>query len=302
MIKPPTVNKGDCIGLFSPSGPVRDQGKVEAGIHVLHTMGFRTKKQKCLKQHDHEYLAADDQSRLDEFHAMWTDHEVKALMAIRGGYGCMRIVDRVNFNLIRQYPKHIIGFSDITIFLNTINSHADIMTIHGPVVSSLSETDRKSIETLQSILAGNIPRSMSADTLTVLRSGRARGTLRGGNLTTLVHLQGTPWKVPLHNTILLLEDTGEPMYRVDRMLTQLYQTGMLKNVSGILLGTFDSGKGADEDEALQEKTWGRVLELTEDANCPVWGGFPSGHRQVNHAVPLGGEATMDSETKTLFFS
>lgn len=298
LIKPPDLKKGDCIGLFSPSGPIRDVDKVKAGIQVLHKMGFRTKKIKSGGP-KHDYLAADDQTRLDEFHALWADREVKALMAIRGGYGCMRIVDKVNFDMIHMNPKHLIGFSDITVLLNAINSQSGLITIHGPVVSSLAESEQESIATLQSMLTGNPPSTFTADTITILRSGCARGVLRGGNLATLVHMVGTPWEVPMENTLLLLEDTGEPMYRVDRMLTQLHQSGMFRDISGVLLGTFDLGEETGKEETLRNETWNRVLELTHDIACPVWGNFPSGHQVSNHPVPFGGEAIIDSETKKL---
>lgn len=297
-INPPRMKKGDCIGLFSPSGPIRDMDLVQAGIQVLHSMGFRT-KETLKERQKHAYLAADDQERLDEFHAMWADPEVKALMAIRGGYGCMRIVDKVDFDLIRLHPKLIIGFSDITVLLNAINSQTGLKTIHGPVVTSLAGSGQESIELLKSFFFGNAPPFITADSITVLRDGKASGILRGGNLATVVHMVGTPWSVPAANTLLLLEDTGEPMYKVDRMLTQLHQSGMFDDISGILLGTFDSGEDAGVDRTLRDEIWKRVLELTHDVACPVWGNFPSGHLGRNHPVPLGGKATLDSKTRKL---
>ncbi|MDH3329371.1 MAG: LD-carboxypeptidase [Desulfobulbaceae bacterium] len=301
MIIPAKLHSGSCIGIFSPAGPVRDHAKVESGIRLLREMGFRIK----LFPHpepEAEYLAADDRRRVDEFHSMLADDDVNALMALRGGYGCLRITEMLNYELIKARKKFIIGFSDISILLNTISSRAHIATVHGPVLTSLASTDKTSTMSLLSLLKEGLPEQIAADNIVILRAGDATGILRGGNLATLVHLLGTPWEIPWNNTLLLLEDTGEPMYKIDRMLTQLYHSGKLKKLSGIILGSFDTGDDTDENNRLQKLVWQRVMELTEGSPCPVWGNFPAGHRERNLAVPLGVEMFMDSGSATLLLS
>jgi len=297
-IIPARLHQGDCIGLFSPSGPVRDRERVDAGIRILHDLGFKTRYYQ-LPAADLDYLAAADSARGEEFHAMWQDDEVKALMAVRGGYGCLRIINNIHFDLLRSRPKVMIGFSDLTVLLNSVSHRTGLMTIHGPVVSSLVDCDRESIHALTAFLAGGLPPYLSRPEFTVLRAGKAEGILRGGNLTSLVHLVGTPWELAWDNALLLLEDTGEPMYKIDRMLTQLHQAGRFKNLAGLILGTFDLGEDPVLNLRLQEQVWRRFLELTEQYGYPVWGAFPAGHREANYPVPLGITATMDSSAAAL---
>jgi len=193
----------------------------------------------------------------------------------------------------------MIGFSDITALLNLVSEHAGLVTVHGPVVSSLADGDRDSIEALATLLSGDLPDYNPRRRIEILRPGKATGTLRGGNLTTLAHLLGTPWEISCAHALLLLEDTGEPMYKIDRMLTQLYYGRKLDNLAGILLGTFDNGTDSTENLRLREQIWNRVLELTAQFGYPVWGNFPVGHRSSNYPLLIGASATMDSGSGTL---
>lgn len=297
MIVPEQIHPGDCIGIFSPAGPVRDPGKVEAGVRLLQDLGYRVKG-NTVAGTGNAFLSADDSSRADEFHAMLRDNEVHAMIALRGGYGCFRIAEMLDYNLIARSRKYIIGFSDISILLNIISSRTPLVTIHGPVLTSLASTDQDSLDSLQSILKEGIPESIRSPETTILRSGKCKGFLRGGNLATLVHLIGTPWEVPWEGTILLLEDTAEPLYKLDRMLTQLYYSGRLGKLAGIILGGFDAC-GGETDEYLEEKIGQRVVELTENYSYPIWANFPVGHREQNRALPLGLQMHMESSTKCL---
>ncbi|MDW7771899.1 MAG: LD-carboxypeptidase [Desulfobulbaceae bacterium] len=298
MIIPAKLQAGDCIGVFSPAGPVRDRAKAEAGIRILREMGFRVKLNGGAGS-GNGYLAADDQSRVDEFHTMLRDEEVKAMIALRGGYGCLRIADLLDYRLVETCRKFIIGFSDVSIMLNLISRRAGIVAVHGPVLTSLANTEKTSLHSLRSLLVDGLPPAIAPDDIVILRPGAARGILRGGNLATIVHLLGTPWEFPWTDTLLLLEDTGEPMYKIDRMLTQLHYSGRLAGLAGIILGGFDTGDDPGENRKLQEQVWQRVVELTADQGYPVWGNFPVGHREKNLALPLGLEISMDSSSRRL---
>ncbi|MCL7488395.1 MAG: LD-carboxypeptidase [Desulfobulbaceae bacterium] len=302
MILPPPLKNGDCIGLFSPSGPVRDPAQFEAGLQLLHNLGYRTRYTLPGQCPSHEYLAAEDRARAEEFHAMWTDPEIQAMMAVRGGYGCLRMMPYLDMDLLRQNPKLVIGFSDLTVLLNTLVDRANIAAVHGPVLTSLAGSDKKSVDSFISVLEGRIAGTRSFGDPEVLRGGRAEGILRGGNLATIAHLLGTPWEVPFKGALLLLEDTGEPMYRIDRMLTQLYVSGRLDSLSGLLLGTFDCSTEEEINMRLKDQVWKRVLELTADTDYPIWGNIPVGHLAANHAVLLGLKTTMDSNSGTMFTS
>ncbi|HHO47371.1 MAG TPA: LD-carboxypeptidase [Desulfobacteraceae bacterium] len=295
---PARLIKGGCIGLFSPAGPVRDQEKVHAGVRLLHELGFRT-KQLNLSAPAQDYLAADDRTRIDEFHALWADDETDALMAVRGGYGCLRILKDIRLDLVRHRPKILIGFSDVTALLNLVSEQGGLVAVHGPVVSSLADTDPASIQALAALLSGGLPEYNPRGRIEILRGGKASGILKGGNLTTLIHLIGTPWELSLANALLVLEDTGEQMYRLDRMLTQLYHGGKLDNLAGIILGTFDHGLDAVENLRIEERIWRRVLEITAEFGYPVWGNFPVGHRNPNYPLLIGASATMDSASGRL---
>ena len=235
---PSPLHRGDRIGLFAPAGPVRDQGRVEAGIRLLHDMGFQTRLLRASTP-SHAYLAAADQDRADELLTLWRDDDVRALMALRGGYGCLRLMAHLDFSLFQARPKFLIGFSDLTVLLNGISQRTGLVTVHGPVVSSLAASDPDSLRSFASLLAGELHEYRLPRKIEILRPGQGSGILRGGNLATLVHLLGTPWDISWDGALLFLEDTGEPMYKIDRMLSQLFYAGRFNNLAGLLLGTFD---------------------------------------------------------------
>lgn len=267
---------------------------------MLRKMGFQVRSAAtALNTGGNEYLAADDRRRCEEFHALLADPEVDALLAMRGGYGCLRIAALIDYDLVRASRKCIIGFSDISVLLNAVNSRSGLVSIHGPVLTTLARTDRAGIAALESMLRQGPPPVIAATGAVVLRPGTGRGILRGGNLATLTHLLGTPWEIEWKDALLLLEDTGEPMYKIDRMLTQLQYSGRLNRLAGILLGEFDPGDGGAADTGLQEQVWRRVLEVTTDRSCPVWGNFPAGHREMNLPLPLGHAMIMDSGSLSL---
>lgn len=297
MIMPPCIQPGGCIGIFSPAGPARDEEQVQAGLEVLRSLGFRTRYAPPSSSAP-PYLAAGDAARADEFLSMWADPEIHAMMAVRGGYGCMRMMGRINLKRLGNSPKPVIGFSDLTALLNALADQAGVVAFHGPVLATLAQSDPESIKSLVARLTGKAPISVFAG-LEILRPGTASGIIRGGNLTTLSHMAGTPWDIPWQDAILVLEDTGEAMYRIDRMLTQLAARGCLDKLKGLILGAFDCGKNESANAQLQREVWDRALELTVDADFPVWGNFPAGHLRQNHTIPLGAAAIMDSAACSL---
>ena len=298
---PASLQPGDTIGLFCPAGPVRDVDRIEVGIGVLRDMGFRVRVLDELnRQSDSSiYLAASDTTRVEQLHGLWDDEEIKALMAVRGGYGCLRMLGQIDFSRFRKNPKWLIGFSDLTVLLASNFIKAGLIGLHGPVVSSLAGTDTPSKKRFFSLLTGSFQPYALENSVTVLRSGTCRGRIVVGNLTTICHLIGTPWEPDLTGGILLIEDTGEPMYRVDRMLTQMTLAGRLDKLAGLVLGTFDTGVSTAQDNLLQDPLFERVRELTAHTDYPIWGNFPSGHLSENQAIPYGMEATMASRTSVL---
>lgn len=296
-ILPPRLKRGDVIGLCCPAGPVRDPQRLQAGIRLIEGMGFAVKLRGPVEPRD-GYLADDDAQRAAHLHALWSDEEVKAVLAIRGGFGCLRMVGQLDWELFRRQPKFLIGFSDVTVLLTALLQRSNLVAIHGPVAHSLAHSDEQSLISLFALLTGTFEERIKPKGLEILRGGTGRGRLIGGNLTTLTHLLATPWDASWDGRILLLEDTNEPLYRLDRMLTQLALAGKLDRLAGLVLGEFDAGGNETDHLRLQEALWSRVLELA-GPGYPIWGNFPMGHRTRNLALPMGMEAIIDSSSGAL---
>lgn len=294
-ILPAPLRKGDTIGLVMPAGPLTSEEGFPEGIALLHEQGYRV-KYDTRETNCKNYLAGTDRQRATSFNTIWQDPEVKAILSVRGGYGSMRMLPRIDLESIHRTPKIFIGFSDICVLLNTFASRAGVVCYHGPMLTTLTRSDNASLDSFFQILKQPDPQKIPAKGLTILTAGTARGTLLGGNLTTLSHLISTPYEINWQDTILFLEDVGEAPYRVDRMLTQLHLAGKLPKTAGILLGGFTESSGAQLADL--ESIWQRVVELTE-GSVPVWANFPSGHGPTNLTLPVGMEVLMDPERGAL---
>ena len=290
---PPSLAPGDTIALVSPAGPVRDQEAAAAGIAILEDAGFRVKRAEKLTSE--EYLAGSDQERAMQLTDAWLDPETKALLAMRGGYGCIRLLPLLNFERFSETPKILAGFSDITVLLNEIQHRAEIVTYHTPVLTSLARSNEDSQRSFINSLSGTVT-DIKDDSIEIVVGGRARGNLLGGNLATISHLLGTPYELLLDNAILFIEDVAEEAYKIDRMLTQLHAAGHLQKLSGLIIGTFTESNGREDDWV--KVVWERALNLT-GGHIPLWGNFPVGHGARNMTLPLGLEATMNPSQKTL---
>ncbi len=286
---PPALKANDVIGLAPLAGPHQDED-FHKGAAILREFGFQTKT--LTPRASLPFLAGSDQERLDIFHGLWKDPEVKAIMAIRGGYGTLRILDQLDYDIIRETPKTLIGFSDISALLNVITAKTGLITFHGPNLTTLARSDKHSLEVMLQSLTRPLPPPIRAGKLEIIRSGKAQGMLVGGNLATLTHLLATPFHPHWQDKILFLEDVGEAPYRIDRLLTQLALAGSLSNIRGLILGTFSNC-------GEQEMIWQRVAELTKDQDMPLWGNFPVGHGQQNLVMPIGSQVVMDSDKGTL---
>ncbi|KPJ99919.1 MAG: hypothetical protein AMJ60_03375 [Desulfobacterales bacterium SG8_35] len=296
-VYPPAVQKGDTIGLVGPAGPLINKNNFTAGVHILEKKGFRVRYNPRLLNAK-GYLAGSDRERADEFNSLWSDPEVKALVAARGGYGCLRLLDLIDMKQIRKTPKILIGFSDLTVLLAAIHKKTGLVTYHGPVVTTLASIDKQSQKAFFNTLAGTQPPRIKPARLKILKGGKARGVLFGGNLTTLVHMIATSYEIPWSRAILLLEDIDESPYRLDRLLTHLGQAGRLQKIRGLILGTF-SDDARKENGAMQRAAHERTLELLEKYDIPVWANFPAGHSRRNLTLPIGAEVEMDSSARLL---
>ncbi|MCF8056554.1 MAG: LD-carboxypeptidase [Desulfocapsa sp.] len=299
---PQPLSRGDCVGIIAPAGQIRDTDLLERGVLILKDMGFEVRLPRNLWPGT-GYLADSDSNRALEFHRMWADPEIPALLALRGGFGCLRLLDFIDSAEIQKNQKILIGFSDITIIHGALYQANKTISLHGPVLSTLSTCNRESLERFYASLTGKWDASIRSRQVEVLRGGNpVQGRLAGGNLSSLISVISTPLDQDWSNTILFLEDVGEPLYRLDRMLTQLAHCGKLKQPAGIILGDFSLTAEQDPIEKIRfhEEIWQRVLELTA-ATVPIWGNFPVGHGPANLTLPHGAAAVMDSSKALLSF-
>lgn len=206
----------------------------------------------------------------------------------------MRILRFLDFATIQKNPKIFVGFSDISVLLSVLHDRCDLVTFHGPVVTTLADADQETIAAMRWALTSDTPMELAPENGMVVRPGLASGPVTGGNLTTLCHLVGTPYAPSFKGKILLLEDLGEAPYRIDRMLTQMKLAGCFNGIAGLILGSFKECGHLSEIYAL-------VGDFFEDMDIPVMAGFEIGHGRRNLMIPLGLGATLDTEKKRLLF-
>ena len=300
---PKSLQPGDCIGIIAPAGQIQDTVALQQGLSILKDMGFETKLPRNLWPGT-GYLADTDTNRAVEFHKMWADPKISALLALRGGFGSLRILPFLNPDDIKKEQKLLIGFSDITILHCAIHQTNNLISLHGPVLTSLSSINNESRQRFYASLTGNWDKPIQSGKIEVLRDGPSvHGKLIGGNLCSLMSILSTPIDQDWKGSILFLEDVGEPLYKLDRMFTQLWHCGKLNQPSGIILGDFSLNQDQDSLEKIRfhEEIWKRVLELTKSSGMPIWGNFPIGHGKDNLTLPHGTDALMDSANVTLLF-
>lgn len=289
---PQPIHPGDRIAMVAPSSPF-DRNRFKRGAEVLRQMGFEPVFTDRVFLKNGYFAGAADQRVLD-IHEFFASPDVKALWAIRGGYGSLRLLPGIDYAAISETPKIFIGCSDITALLNTICARCNMPVFHGPVAASLADADEKTLEGLINVLSGSQPLQIKADPPLVIREGRAAGPVAGGNLATLCHLLATPYEPDFTGCILFIEDTGEKPYRIDRMLTQMQLAGCFDYIAGLAAGSF---RNCGPEDMLHRI----IADLFANSSFPVVTGFPAGHCRPNITLPLGVEATLDSFSAALIY-
>jgi muramoyltetrapeptide carboxypeptidase len=290
MIKPSKLNPGDAVGVISPAGPV-NRSELEADVHFLETKGFTVHVAPHVYDRQ-DYLAGNDEDRLLDLEAMFRNTEIKAVFCSRGGYGSMRLLDRIDYGLIRKNPKIIVGYSDITALLSGILKKAGLITFHGPLVRGLSSLPESTWQNLMRMISSPGPVSFAPLVGYPLSGGKTTGLLMGGNLSLICMLVGTPFMPNLSGCILFIEDRGEVLYRIDRMLTHLTLSKSLEGIRGVVAGHFS---GCGEPAAIDDL----IKERFQPMGIPIAGGFPLGHGPDNTTLPLGIPAELDTDDMTL---
>ena len=284
---PPYLKKGDTIGITCPAGFMPLE-KAQKCIDTLQAWGYGVMVGKTLGSSSPNYFSGTDEERLQELQAMLDDKNIDAILCGRGGYGMGRIIDHLDFKKFKKNPKWIIGFSDITVLHAHLNRNLKTACMHAPMAAAFNEDNghNEYIESLRKALAGKKAKYKCAPH-PFNRNGNATGELTGGNLALLANICGTPSDIRTKNKILFLEDIGEYIYNVDRMLYQLKRSGKLDNLAGLIIGGFTDMKdterpfGKDVDKVIQE--------IAAEYKYPVCFGFPVSHNRENYALKIGVE-------------
>jgi muramoyltetrapeptide carboxypeptidase len=291
-IRPPRLKPGDTIGIVAPASPF-DQKIFTQGLHVLQSMGFRTRVPDEIFEKN-GYLAGSDEHRAGLLMRLFEDQSVNALVCAKGGFGSLRILPLLDFDIIRKNPKVFVGHSDITALLATITVKSGLVSFHGPLVTTLANAPETTCSKLLAAISSNSIVELKPARGIALKAGSARGPVIGGNLTTLCHMLATPFAPRFENRILILEDRGEAHYRIDRMLFQMKLAGCFKGIAGLVLGSFEDCGSPDGIFKIFE-------EHFKDIPAPILAGFDVGHGPQNMTVPFGLDATLDADRHILAF-
>ena len=253
-------------------------------------MGFQILEPEGLREKN-GYLAGNDSHRVKILHELLDNSEVDCIWAARGGYGLHRIIDKIDVDKLTKGNKLIVGFSDICALHALIQNRTKLLSIHGPVITQLSTFEESQIQQVKHVIQNEWSTLTYNSTQQSIVTGSCEGTLVGGCLSVVAPLVGSEFMPPLENSILLLEDVGETVYRVDRLLQQLRLAGVFERISGIALGEFYGCEPRNTDEP---DLMTMIKQVVGHLSIPVAAGLPFGHGAINEAIPLGAHATLEA--------
>ena len=305
-VVPKGLKPGDGIAIVFPASfPEESEAVIGEAANKLRKKGFKVKIAGNSRLR-HGYLSGTDKQRASALMAAFKDPEIKAIWCYRCGYGCPRMLDRLDYKVIKENPKILIGMSDITALHAAVGKEAGVVTFLGPNVKDIFGPDRKKevsyseTELWRGVMAMTYPKKgylIPAKDGKPLKSGLGKGELAGGNLSLVVSLIGTPWEIDTKGKILVLEEVNEPPYKIDRMLNQLKLSGHLDDPAGVILASW---KGCQTKAPESSLSLNQVFEeYFGDKTYPVLVGFPSGHIEDQTTLPLGAQAELNSTQKTL---
>jgi len=302
MIKPKKLQQGDTIGLISPASRLPKKKQYDKIIKQVKELGYKVKVGKNARD-TYGYFAGHDEQRAADLNRMFADDSVDAILPFRGGWGCNRILNLIDYDVIRNNPKILVGFSDITSLLNAIYAKTGLITFHGPV-GKVDWTDyttkhfRKGLS-YQDPYTLDIPKNdlcEDCNSLSVISPGKATGRLLGGNLSVLTAMMGSDYTPDWEGNILLLEDIGEDVYRIDRMLTQLKLNGVFDKISGLVFGQCSSCDRANSYSLTLEQVFDDHIK---PFGIPAYSGAMFGHMNKMVTLPVGMPAEMNAQQGTI---
>lgn len=301
MIRPKPLQKGDKVAIIAPASP-SDKNLIDKCIASLNELGLKVViGESCLSEHG--FLSGTDDIRANDINCMFADKNIKGIFALRGGYGCARLLDLIDFKLIKKNPKIFIGYSDITALHIAINQKSKLITYHGPMISTelIKGLDEYSAEYYKKFIFEHekIEELLNPEgnSLEIINNGIASGELIGGNLSLICSSLGTKYEINTKNKILFLEEVDEVPYKVDRMLTHLKQSGKLKEANGIILGAFTNCIAPNNKKSLslQEVFNEIILPLKK----PTISNLACGHCLPTLTLPLGEKILLDANNKKI---
>jgi muramoyltetrapeptide carboxypeptidase len=292
-VRPPRLRHGDAVAVIAPSGPV-PADQLDDGVAVLRSWGLQVRIMPHVRDvHPvHPYLAGDDEARADDFSTAWAAPDVRAIVCARGGYGCQRIVDLVDWSALRSAePAVLVGYSDVTALHQAVGSRLGVVTLHGPMLGTRSFLDSPAA---QQHLRTTLFEPESAQVLAgpgahPLVGGAAMGVTTGGCLSTLTTSVATPTALTARGGLVLLEDVSEPAYRIDSYLTHLRRAGWFAGAAGVMLGSWADCESAEPV----------VADVLGDLGVPILGDLGFGHGDDPITVPLGVLAELDADAGKL---
>jgi muramoyltetrapeptide carboxypeptidase len=296
LIKPQRLPENATLGLIAPASPIYKDADFDTMIHNLESFGYTLKPGKHVRD-QRGYLAGTDEDRAADLHTMFMDNSIDGIVCVRGGWGSNRILPLIDFSLIKDNPKVLVGFSDITSLILSIQAKTGLVTFHGPVGKSEWNplTRQAWIDVLHE---GKTPKYEIPETETdsyTINSGTASGRLLGGNLTVLTSMLGSGYLPDFDGSILFLEDIGEDAYRIDRMLTQLSLNGILKQIAGFVFGKCTKCSDSGNSLTLQQVFEDHFTNI----DIPAFYGAMISHEEQNITLPVGVPATINADEKTI---
>lgn len=293
----PTLREGDTVALIAPAGPLSSEDELARAQLVVRSLGL-VPQLGAYASEKRGYLAGSDEQRADDFNAAVRDPKVRGIFALRGGYGTMRILDRLDYDALRADPKVILGYSDLTALLNAVTQRTGLVTFHGPV-AALSEFTDDEVRWLRSAVMQQDALALDAVQARALVEGTARGRLVGGNLSLISGLVGTPFEIDTTGALLVIEEVSESPYRIDRMLTQLRMSGALQRAAGIISGGWTDCDVDDAHVYAGFRLADVLHDRLADLGIPVLLDLPIGHIDEQWTLPIGARAILDTAAKRI---
>lgn len=301
MIKPRMLRFGDTIGIISPSSPTSEEN-INKAYDIITKMGFKVKMGKSPYER-YGYLSGNDSIRADDINNMFMDNEVDGIICMRGGYGTPRILDLLDYDAIKNNPKVFVGYSDITALHIAFTQIANLVTYHGPMISSdmienFSEFSKDSLfKAIMHTEAMGLISNPPGEEIITINGGVAEGAIIGGNLSLIADTIGTAYEIDVKGKILFIEEVGEEPYAIDRMLNQLRLSGKLNEAEGIILGDFKDCDPKKHNESLSLEQV--IQDHIKPVGKPTIANLKAGHCNPMVTLPFGLKARLDADKKEL---